>query len=200
MTEAKSDENTFVDLGRLDPALAEEALLILIGLPLSSMWHPIFQIFEFGEQRPGKNKKGQDVTFGDWSLHVSCEWHVARNGSVIVGSRDMKRKRTGQARRFFDRKTPPRDAEERKRWAAANEFFDLVKQGVLIVQSVSVGSTGSLEIKLSDNFVLRTFNACATGWEQWCLLHRPSPYSFWVDARADGAIAHRWEATPPATE
>jgi hypothetical protein len=191
-------EKTFIDLGRLKPAVAREALSVLIGLPLSDVWHPIFQVFEFGEQRPGKNNRGDDVTFAEWSLHVSCAGQVTRHASVIVASGDMRRNGTGAARRFFDRKTPPKEPEARKRWAAAKEFFAHVKQGSLLVRSVSVSPVGSVTINLSKGFAIRTFTNSAGDWGQWALLHRNSSYSFWVDARADGAIAGKFE--PQATE
>ena len=76
------------ELGPLTPDLAEKTLSVLVGLPLSDFRKPIFTIFEFGEQKPAKNRKGQDVTFADWILDCWV-WQITKGDAVVLGWKDM---------------------------------------------------------------------------------------------------------------
>ena len=68
----------------------ERALQPLIGEPLSDMRRFVgIQAFEFGIQRPCKNRKGQDITRGTWRLHAGCYWRITGPDGNILSAEDF---------------------------------------------------------------------------------------------------------------
>ncbi|GEM_PF-1893870 len=56
---------------------AELALSELVGLPLTDMWRYIgFQRFEFGEQKPHLNRKGEETSSADYVLVARGVWRI----------------------------------------------------------------------------------------------------------------------------
>jgi hypothetical protein len=129
-------------------------LSTLVGQPLSDIFHPLWQIFEFGAQVPSLNRKGEAITLGEFSLSLTSAWHVMRDSTAVIGSGDHMR---GRKRKFYDRQSPPRDAEDRARWAEAKEFFSFVEAQELFAESISVPFNGCFEIRLSRGYAIRKF-------------------------------------------
>ena len=181
-------------LGPLSKELVELALSPLVGLPFTGFYKPLFAIFEFGDQRPDKNRNGEDVTFADWNIAFSCSWQVTKADMVVLGSNDMpwsgKRKR-----RFFQRTTPPPDPWKRIRWQLANEFFDVADKGNLHVVSVSSGSAGAVSIQLTDEYAIRAFNADSGFYCLWTIRNLAEDYAFTADLRPEGLVAFEIKPT-----
>src|SRR6266571_2122201 len=65
-------------------------LRVLIGQPMSDCWRAInMQIFEFGQQRPTVNRKGQDIEVADLKLHVQCRWRLVDGATIVFGRDDL---------------------------------------------------------------------------------------------------------------
>ncbi len=190
------EECVHTDQGPLTTAMAQEALAPLIGQPLTDMRRPLWQIFEFGEQRPTRNRHGEDITLADWLLSIYCSWQLTRGDSVILGYDDFSHNLMRATRRFFDRKTPPKDAIARKRWKAANELFALVESGVLIVRCITVHPAGGVAIGLSDDYEIRTFNDMSDPCFLWSIYRKPTSSTFGVDGSPIGLEA--WTYAPVA--
>ncbi|CAN5369630.1 hypothetical protein BH11ARM1_BH11ARM1_08280 [soil metagenome] len=182
------------ELGHLTREMTEEALTPLVGLALTDFRQPIFTIFEFGEQRPGKNRRGEDVTFADWSFDITgMSWQVVHHDRVVIGSSDMPYSGKRRPKRFFERITPPRDPELRSRWRAANDFLDLVEAGSLHAVAVSAGPAGATSIFLEEGYAIHTFTDSSKATDLWTLQHRPTRESFWAEAKLNGLIARKYE-------
>lgn len=135
-----------------DAAALTERLKVLVGLPLTDIWRPIWQCFEFGEQKPALNKKGDEITRADYSVTLTGDWAVTLGSLVVMGSGDHK---SNGKRRFYDRVTPPREPEARDRWKRAKAFFQLIEEAKLIVESILVTPSGLILISLSDGYVIQ---------------------------------------------
>ncbi|MBS1715393.1 MAG: hypothetical protein JST30_13770 [Armatimonadetes bacterium] len=129
-------------------------LSVLVGQPLTDMWRPCSQCFEFGEQRPYTTPKGHETTRAQVSLFVYANWRIAQNGVVVMGSDDHRPSRRGSKRRFYDRKTPPRDPERRRAWTIANAFLSNLKTSRFVVLSVEVGAAGLLHLTLTKGVTI----------------------------------------------
>jgi len=67
----------------------EQALRPIIGEPLTAMWrYAGNQKFEFGVQRPCKNRKGEEITRADLGLVVSCHWRMDAPDGGYISSED----------------------------------------------------------------------------------------------------------------
>ena len=152
----------------LEPKKAKviEAILApIVGEPLTDMWKAGGQYFEFGKQLPFTNRCGRAATRSALRLKAVApggSWIVTRSSELVVGSDDCVLRR-----RFFDRKTPPRDPARRHRWRVAHDFFKRVSKGDLQVLSLKAEDTGSLRIELEDGYALSIFSTSATALEFW---------------------------------
>lgn len=135
-----------------DAAALTERLQVLVGLPLTDIWRPVWQCFEFGEQKTATNRKGDEITRADYSVTLTGDWAVTLGSVVVVGSGDHKG--IGK-RRFYDRATPPREPESRDRWKRAKAFFQLIEEAKLIVESILVAPSGLILISFSDGYVIQ---------------------------------------------
>jgi hypothetical protein len=183
----------FTDLGPLTQEMTESALSVLVGLPLTAFRKPIFVVFEFGDQLLFKNRKGDDITLAEWSFDVIDFWHVTNNDTIVIGRNDMPHRRKGRSRRFFDRRTPPRDPQQRARWQRARDFLDRVNDGRLRVISVSGGPAGAACIQLTDGYAIRAFSADSDRGDLWTLQNRVTKYAFWAGTEGNGPIAWHYE-------
>lgn len=141
----------------------QQALQSLIGLPLTYMWRPVSQCFEFGEQLPFINSQGQECTRADRDLTIwDADWRISKGDVIVMGHGDHRGKR-----RFYDRKTAPRDPEQRERWLRANRFFHQMDAGQLVVSAVAVGRAGSLKIELALDYAIDVLPCGTEGVEWW---------------------------------
>ena len=114
----------------------ERALQPLIGEPLSDMSRFAgMQMFEFGIQRPCKNRKGQDITLADQRLHVSCYWCVSSSEGTIISCED------------FDPNGSRRDAR-------AYPFYNMLESNPPIVEVLEADEAGTLRLYLSGGYSL----------------------------------------------
>lgn len=114
----------------------EAALQPLIGQPLSDMWrYAGCQKFEFGVQRPAKNRKGQDVKRADWGLVVSCDWRVMGPEGHVVSSDDF-----GPGRSRRDEQAKP--------------FYELIHTDPPVVEGIEANTGGALRIRMSQGYTL----------------------------------------------
>lgn len=142
----------------------------IVGLPLSDIWRALGQVFEFGEQRPFVNKKGDPATRSDFSVKFLDVWRVTRGPAIVFGSGDHRGKR-----RFYDRKTPPQDPTQRERWERAKEFIRRIEAEDLLVERVMVTDSFVVVISLSDGYEIAGFGASSESAE----------FLFWSDDTTD---------------
>ena len=150
----------------------ERALQPLIGLPLSDMWRISragLQRFEFGEQRPGKNKRGETVTFGSHALHVACAWRIVETSAIIIGADDYngeERHKRYPAR--FDPNNPEPDSSALRAFA----FFDSLSENPPVVEAIEADGAGSVHFFLSCERRLEILPLDSAPDEHWRLLYR----------------------------
>jgi len=112
---------------------AQEAFSPLIGLPLSDMWRYGSQKFEFGEQKPHLNRKGEETTWADWGLVVAGAWHLSGPNGFALSSEHF---------------APERHDEH------AKDFYESLDDEPPIVQTVEVLENGGLRIEMSRGYRL----------------------------------------------
>jgi len=116
--------------------LAQEALSALVGLPLSDMWrYAGCQKFEFGEQKKHANRYGEQVTWADWGLVVSCRWRLEGPNGFVLSSEHFGSK----SERYDDH---------------ADEFYQELDANPPLVESVEVLDNGALHFRLSHGYKL----------------------------------------------
>lgn len=93
------------------------------------------QKFEFGEQKPGKNREGEDTTRADWGLVANCHWRIEGPEGFALSWEHFG-------------STPER------RDGHADPFYERLETRPLIVEAVEVRSDGALRFRLSDGFSL----------------------------------------------
>lgn len=140
------------------------------------MWRPVSQCFEFGEQLPFVDRQGRECTCADRQLTVwDADWRISEGEIIVMGRGDH-----GGKRRFYDRKTAPRDPEQRERWLRANRFFDRMEARQLVVSEVQVGRAGALQIDLTLNFAINVLPCSSENVNWWCYSVEPEWKKFWV--------------------
>ena len=121
------------------------------------MWRPAWQAFEFGLQKPGKNRRGEDITIADWKLDVSGDWEILGPSEFCLSSKDF---------------LPERKDEH------AYAFYDSLKSDPPTVEKVEVRRDYSLKISMSKGFVLEVAAPKRRDHEWWFLTEE---YSLEVD-------------------
>jgi Ankyrin repeats (3 copies) len=114
----------------------ETVLKPLLGQPISDMWRAGFQVFEIGVQKPCKNRKGQDITRADRSLHVFCDWKVVFNNSIVFGSHDLR----------------PWPDEHND--AHANPFYNILGEPELTIMAIRADNRGNLWFQTTGGYTL----------------------------------------------
>ena len=115
----------------------EQGLLPLVTEPLSHMWRfSGFQIFEFGVQKPEKNRRGEDITMAEKRLHVSCEWSLSGREGRIVSSDD------------FVSPSDRRDGE-------AHLFYAMLHEDPPVVENIQADDRGEVVLSFSRGYSLR---------------------------------------------
>lgn len=180
-----------VELGSLRADALYKILEPIIGLPLVDLWHPFSQVFEFGPTHYFLNRKGERVSRGLWVIDIQCNWAVTQGPTVVLGSHDAVGKR-----RFYHRKTPPRDPESRRRWEAALRFFDEVHQQALTVTAIEMEETGFLRIRLSEGYTIHVFEIRSTDEDLWFFFNSLTGVKHWVESKAGALEVTRFENDP----
>lgn len=142
------------------------------------MWRPVFQVFEFGEQKPCKNRKGEDVTRADISIDVcsDCSWSINHGHTVVLGSADHNTKR-----RFYDRKTPPRNKAARQRWLAVKDLFGKIEKQVLTVTSINVRESGAFTISMKGGYKLECIPSTSDILDLWWFSNHETGNSYLIN-------------------
>ncbi len=145
-------------------AFLTEQLQPICGEPLTRIRQLYGDTFEFGVQRPQKNRKGDDVTWADFRLKFICaDWRVVQRGRIILGSREY-RDGTHLVGDFDESPETPQIAESRR---IAREFLEGVTQGKFTVQSVVVRDHADMVIRLSDDLVIESFSSSCQDEDSW---------------------------------
>jgi hypothetical protein len=114
----------------------EAALRPLLSEPLTDMWRYVgHQRFEFGEQRPCKNRKGQDITRADLAVVALCHWRISRaDGSSV-------------SRCNFRSSTEPGDE-------AAGRFVEECLDSQPVVLEITAQDSGGVHLVLAHGYEL----------------------------------------------
>ena len=114
----------------------QETLACLRNEPLSDMWrYAGRQKFEFGVQRPFRNRKGVVTTRADRGLVVSCDWRLWAYEELILSASDFG---PGTARRDGD----------------GEGFYDELGVFPPLVEQIEVLEQGGIRLVLSRGYIL----------------------------------------------
>ncbi len=166
----------------LDLQHLHDLLQPIVGEPLSDIYRSVGQVFEFGEQRPDTNKRGEAITRGDFTLKlIAADWRIVQAGRVILGSSD----RTNNESFFHDDEPSdlPFGAEA---WRLGREFLGSVEEANLVVEAIEVGPFADVAIQLSNGFKMESFGSSGQDFDLWwfhnrrtdvsCLVSPSGPY------------------------
>jgi hypothetical protein len=152
----------------------ENALRVLIGQPFWKARRVVnLACFEFGQRNPSTDRKGQPIEYGDYALHIQCDWRFARADEIIVGSDDMYYPTDGSANPpdGFDWDTKMGNLFD----VRMKDFIDEHAGQPLIVTSIDAGRAGSVSIYFTDDIVLDIFPAHSVSGdnevEHWRFFH-----------------------------
>jgi hypothetical protein len=109
-----------------------------------------FQLFEFGVQKPAKNRKGEDIMLADHALTIACKWEVVK-GEFRLSSADFE---------------PVRHDEH------AAEFYELMETDPLVIESLEINQRGVIRIGFHDGHVLTVTPGRSKKWEHWRYMPR----------------------------
>ena len=141
----------------------ERVLKPLIGEPLSGMSRlGGMQMFEFGIQRPRKNRKGQDITLADQRLHVSCHWCITGPEGGIFSSEDFH---------------PVRRDEK------AYPFYDMLESDPPAVEAIAADEKGGFTLRMVRGYTLVIWlieNTNEPDAEQWRFLPKAKSRNHFV--------------------
>lgn len=180
-------------------AFLTEQLQAICGQPLTRIRQLYGDVFEFGAQRPQKNRKGDDVTWADFRLSIICaDWHVVQRGRIILGSREY-RDETHLVSDFDESPETPQIAESRR---IAREFLDGVTEGKFIVQSVVVRDHADMVIWLSDDLVIESFSSSCQDEDSWHFCNDNAKVSGLIGAATcyTGTFDDQFRRKPPLAQ
>ncbi len=113
---------------------ANRALAGLVGLPLSDMWRYLgCQKFEFGEQKPHFNGKGEETTWADWGLVANCTWCIDGPNGFVLCSHHFG-------------PTPARRDDH------TDPFYELFNTDPPVVEAVEMLDHGALRFQMSGSY------------------------------------------------
>jgi hypothetical protein len=140
--------------------LIEAALRPLLGEPLTDMWrYADCQRFEFGPQRPAKNRRGEDITLSDKALVVGCAWRIPGPSGEVLSSADFR-------------------SDGTRRDEQAHEFYGFLRADPLLVEAVAASEVGALALQQSRGYELCVeADLPAEEDEQWRLMLGEGPTS-----------------------
>lgn len=167
--------------------LQDEVRTLLVGQPLSDLWHPAFWVFEFGEQLPFINKRGDDVTAASIKLDLSCPWRISKDRRLVMSSGDFEFDRKYQRVALPYRVTRPRDAWDIERWRLCKGFWNVLEEASVRVRRVTVRPTGDITLLLSHGYRLDVWVDGRPGW----MLRAPEVTLFMDVADSSEFRAHR---------
>lgn len=120
----------------------ETFLKPLLGQPMSDMWRAAgMQLIEFGIQRPFINRKGDEVTRADRSIHISCCWSISGPQGEIASAADF-----GSDRSRRDEKAYP--------------FYRMLGDPALTIQFIRADDDGGFTMRTRGDYVL-TVGPCS---------------------------------------
>ena len=144
---------------------------VLVGLPLWAVGRASdLAWFQFGSRKTVRGWKGDEREVGDYALHVQCAWRITMQDKIVTGRGDI----------FC---TPTETSEPTAPdfdWEKGNRFDRVVRElfqdGLhqFLVQSVRVGTAGSLSIALEGDYKLELFPHDSETEEHWRFFR---PYS-----------------------
>lgn len=151
----------------MDNAFLRELLQPLVGESLTGMYRYLGQVFEFGEQRPWTNRRGEATTRGDFLLKfISADWRIVQAGRIVLGSSDRD-----PEKQFYEAETPPDNSHNAEAWRLARAYFDAVEAGTFVVETVDVGGFGEVTLRLSQALVIESFASSAQDLDLWWFMN-----------------------------
>ena len=144
--------------------LQEQVRTLLVGQPLSDLWHPAFWVFEFGAQLPFINKSGEQATHADFRLDLSCPWRISKDRRLVMSSGDFHFDRKYQRVALPYRVTRPRNALDVEQWRLCTEFWNVLERASVYVRRVTVRPTGDIALLLSHGYRLDAWVDGRPGW------------------------------------
>jgi hypothetical protein len=140
----------------------------IVGQPLSGMWRAVGQVFEFGEQRPDTNRRGEAIMQGDFLLKfIAADWRVIQADRLILGSSDHS-----SDDRFFDSEEPSECLYESEAWRLGRDFLQSVKERKFVAESIEVGKFADVTVHLSNNLLIQSFGSSGQDLDLWWFLNR----------------------------
>lgn len=173
----------------LDIDFLHELLQPICSEPLTGVWRAVGQVFEFGVQRPMKDRKGEGITRGDFDLKfIYADWRVVHHGRVILGSTDHC-----DDEQFYNSDQPPElpyNAEARR---LACDFFDALSEAKFIVESVVVRDHADVAIRLSDELLIESFSSSGQDSDSWWFSNRRTDVSCLVGPSGHNVGESKWK-------
>jgi hypothetical protein len=108
------------------------------------------QKFEFGEQRPFINRKGEQTSEADWGLVVSSDWRIIGPDGFELSSEHFGEQRTDDH---------------------ASSFYESLADGPVVV-SIEVENNGELFFQMDRGYSLRVMHSpeAEADEDQWRLM------------------------------
>ena len=146
--------------------LAHGALKDLVGLPLSDMWRYGCQKFEFGEQHPQVNRKGEAIRAAEWALVAECRWRLSGPSGF-----ELSHEHFGP------------DLDRRDDHAA--DFYKSLESSPPVVTSIAIASDGRLTLEMTGGVILEMMPTGDASWRFMPPKHDPRAH-FEVSVNAFG--------------
>jgi hypothetical protein len=121
--------------------------------------------FDFGERRKSVTGRGTPREVGEWALHVQCAWRISQDSRIVVGDRDL----------YYPENYNQGDViPEEFDWDVGPNRRDrllisLFAAHDFVVQSIEVGTVGSLRLRLTRGISLEIFPNDSISIEYWRL-------------------------------
>jgi hypothetical protein len=136
----------------------EKVLSILVGQPFWKARRAVnMAMFDFGERHLSTNRKGQQIEYGEYVLHIQCDWRFTQLDQIVVGSDDMYYPPDGSFEfpQGLEWDTDMGNLHDVRMKSFMAEHEDMP----LAVVSIEVRSAGFVSIFLTENYVLDIFPA-----------------------------------------
>lgn len=139
---------------------------MLVGLPLTDMWHPLFHVFEFGEQKPFVNRAGRPSERADITFDIDGAWRLMRYEKVLIASDDYPSM-------FYEeeaQKTHRRELATIFRRRSTAALFDAMAANTLVVRSVTLTTTQVVTVTMDQSYTIEAIPCSGARFaEHWSL-------------------------------
>ena len=152
--------NDFIDTIKNALAKLKSQEIHEIGRAANMLW------IGFGKDIAYINFKGKPAVKSEYALHIQCNWEIISGNEIILSQEDFYVPRDEESIQLFEVESFGNSKFDK----VAVDFNATIKTNPTYVNDFDVHITGVVELKLSNDLIIRVYTDGPSERESWRLL------------------------------